>query len=125
MVCEKERLHDPDGKLASDKDNILKGTRNFYRTLYTAEPTDPQAQAKLFTNIESKITDEQNDALASDITHTEILQALTQMHNGKSQGSDGLPTDLYKTFSSLLIDDLLELYNYIFSSGRMAPSQRT
>ena len=70
------------------------------------------------------LTPEQNEALAAKISKQEILEAITSMANGKSPGSDGLPPEFYKTFSHLLVDDLLEVYGDIFSNERMSPTQR-
>ena len=117
-------MRDPADRLVSDTDGILKETKNFYESLYTAEDTDPNAQEEMFAHIDKTITEEQNEALSANINKREILEAITSMANGKSPGSDGLPPEFYKTFEHLLVDDLLEVYGDVFSNERMLPTQR-
>ena len=116
-------MRDPADRLVSDTDGILKETKNFYESLYTAEDTDPNAQEEMFAHIDKTITEEQNEVLSANRSKREILEAITSMANGKSPGSDGLPPEFYKTFEHLLADDLLEVYGDVFSN-EMSPTQR-
>ena len=78
----------------------------------------------MFPHVDKTLTPEQNEALAAKISKQEILEAITSMANGKSPGSNGLPSEFFKTFSHLLVDDLLEVYGDIFSNERMSPTHR-
>ena len=95
-------MRDLTDRLVSDTDGILKETKNFYESLYTAEDNDPTAQEEMFAHIDKTITEEQNEALSSNISKRKILEAITSMQNGKSPGSDGLPPEFYKTFDLLV-----------------------
>ena len=116
-------VKDPADRLVSDTADILNETKRFYENLYAAEDTDPNAQEEMFAHIDKTLTSEQNELLATKISNKEILEAITSMANGKSPGLDGLLPEFYKTFSHLLVDDLLEVYGDIFSN-EMSPTQR-
>ena len=117
-------VKDPADRLVSDMADILNETKRFYENLYAAEETDPNAQEEMLPHVDKTLTPEQNEALAAKISKQEIMEAITSMANGKSPGSDGLPAEFYKTFSHLLVDDLLEVYGDIFSNERMSPTHR-
>ena len=117
-------MRDPADRLVSDTDSIIKEMKHFYKTLYAAEDTDRTAQEETFAHIDKTLTQEQNEVLAAKISKQEILQAITSMANGKSPGSDGLLPESYKTFSHLLVADLLKVYGDLFSNERMSSSQR-
>ena len=55
----------------------------------------------------------QNKQLTNPINKSKLKQAINQMENGKSQGTDGIPIKFYKTFYAIIENDLLQLYNNI------------
>ena len=112
-------MRDPADRLVSDTDGILHETKNFYKTLYTAEDIDLNAQEEMFAHIDKTLTPEQNEALSANLSKREILEVITSVANGKSLGSDGLPSEFYKTFKHLLVNELLEVYGNNFSNERM------
>ena len=67
-------VRDPEDRLVSDTDGILKETKNFYESLYTAEDTDPNTQEEMFAHIDKTITEEQNEVLSANISKREILK---------------------------------------------------
>ena len=58
------------------------------------------------------------------ITQEEVIQAMKNMVNNKSPGSDGLSVEFYKTFWNIIGKDLIEVYNYSYSNGELAESQK-
>ena len=54
----------------------------------------------------------------------EIRQAISTLENNKSPGSDGLTAEFYKAFTTLLTEDLTELFEEISTTGRMPESIR-
>ena len=58
------------------------------------------------------------------MTLDECAAALKSMPRNKSPGLDGLMAEFYRHFWDLLCDDLLAVYNSVFSSGRLSAVQR-
>ena len=71
-----------------------------------------------------KITDEQNGKLTSKITKEEIQLAIRRMKGGKSPGTDGFPTEWYKTMQDQLIPTLLKTFNWVLENKNIPPSWR-
>ena len=63
-------------------------------------------QKKIEKTITTKLSDEQNAILNSDITQDEILAVLKSMSNNKSPGPDGIIVEFCKEFGGLLGKDL-------------------
>ena len=63
-------------------------------------------QKKNRKKITTKLSDEQNDILNSNITEDEILAGLKSMSNNKSPGPEGIIVEFYKEFRRLLGEDL-------------------
>ncbi len=65
----------------------------------------------LTNNNIKNLTHFEKDCCDQPITEIEILTSLKQLHNGKTQGTDGLPLDFYKFFwldiKALLIDSVI------------------
>ena len=58
------------------------------------------------------------------LTLDESAAALKSMSRNKSPGLDGLTVEFYRHFWDLPCDDLLAVYNSVFSSGRLSATQR-
>ena len=82
-------MRDPTDRLVSDTDSILKETKNFYESLYTAEDNDPTAQEEMFAHIDKTITEEQNKVRSSNISKREILEAITSMQTANRPAQKG------------------------------------
>lgn len=80
---------------------ILSNTVNYEHRTQTNN--DKQIDAFLSQVNLPKITDDQNEKLISKITKEEIQSAIGRMKVGKSPGTDGFPTEWYKTMQDQLI----------------------
>uniref|UniRef100_A0A671XN45 Reverse transcriptase domain-containing protein n=1 Tax=Sparus aurata TaxID=8175 RepID=A0A671XN45_SPAAU len=97
---------------------------NYYRDLYSQPLSADTDQIKVFLKDLDlpAIGKNQNDLLTSPITREEIQKAVSKLKTGKSPGSDGLPSEWYRTLSEQLIP-LLELsFNYTLEYGEIPPS---
>lgn len=55
--------------------------------------------------------------IISDITETEIREAIKQLKNNKSPGIDGLPGEYYKCFIDDLVQILTKVFKYALSKN--------
>ncbi len=63
------------------------------------------------------------DTLQGDITENEILEAIKQLHPGKSPGSDSLTSSFYKHFAENLAPILSMVFNKAFEIGSLSVNQ--
>jgi hypothetical protein len=121
-------LDDDDKEIKGQKD-ILNEELKFYKTLYTQQKDttgnnrDIAKQFFLGENI-PKISEE--DKLSNDLDFTieEIGQALKELKNGKTPGSDGFPPDFYKFFWVEIKNLVFESISYAAIKGELSIDQR-
>ena len=95
----------------------------FYSSLFTAEPTDANAQESVLSNIESllPLQSESRDGL---LLVLECLEALSGMAKRKTPGLHGLPAEFYLKFWHVLGQDLVDVLNSCYAAGSLTLSQR-
>ena len=104
--------------------DIITESYDFYKSLYTAQPTDPNKQTE-FLNIETPILTAHDWNLCEGyVTEHELQLTLQTMENNKSPGLDGLSTNFYKHFWPLLGSELTNIYNYAYDHGHLSLSQQ-
>ena len=57
-----------------------------------------------------QISQEENDALISEFTETEVRDAVFQMEHNKAPGPDGFLVEFYQVFWNLIKDDLMAFF---------------
>ena len=62
--------------------------------------------------------------MTADITEEEMERAISRMKNNKSPGSDGFPSEFYKTFRQELTPVLLASFRHTIKEGKIPPSWR-
>jgi len=102
--------------LLSDHYEINNSFLEFYRLLYSSEQTSDYVDFNIFFKDFSlpRISTDSVQFLDSPISLNEVHDAISAMQCGKSPGSDGLPADFLKKFSSQLAHLLLNMYNESF-----------
>ena len=74
---------------------------------------DEQAQQ----NEQQDLGNNENDELDSEITDSELKEAIFSQKNGKSCGLDNLCTELFKNSYDIISPFLLKLFNRLFANG--------
>lgn len=117
MVC----LRLPDGKVATEPAEMRKHAADFYTDLFRADVCDVDSAAELLQGLPQLCPGDQ-DTLSADITLDELTAAVSQMASGKAPGIDGLPSDFFKHFLSILGQDLLDVFKECFKKGTLPAS---
>ena len=75
----------------------------------------------MLQNINSKISDNQNQTRTKEIETSEIKLAIQNMENDKSPGIDGIPVKFYKKFYEILKKDLQDTFNNVLFNLEITP----
>jgi hypothetical protein len=123
------KLLDEDENEITKADDILEYEKTFYKQLYT-ENIDENAEetktaATFFTGGDdiTKISDEQKQNCDIDIAIIEVGQALKELQNGKSPGSDGLTPDFYKFFWPQIKNDVFKSLTHAWTNTKLSIDQ--
>ena len=124
-----------DGKLLTEQKEILDGVKQFYANLYAKNQNqvicggisttqDKTAKQEILRKISKTVSRENKLHCDKPFNSKEIRQAISTLENNKSPGNDGITAEFYKTFTTLLQEDLKELFEDISVTGRMQESMR-
>ena len=118
-------------KIINNPKEILNAELNFYSELYAAnQEVNPQIQMthienEFLTNTEiPKLTDTERKICEADITIEECSEALKEMPNNKSPGSDGFPAEFYKFFWNDIKEILFESFTHSFHNNELSIDQK-
>ena len=118
------------GKLISDPNNISKELTYFYKDLYTEKLNEQDNSYNNSTNLFlensdiPKLSELQKDFCERQVTEAEILSNLKNLNNGKTPGTDGLPTDFYKFFYIDIKKILFDSITYAMNNGELSIEQK-
>ncbi len=119
MVC----LRLPDGRVTADPAEMRRHAVDFYTDLFRAESCDAGAAAELLQGL-PQLSQGDQDTLGADLTLEELGAAVSQMTSGRAPGFNGLPSDFFKHFWSVLGQDLLDVFGQCFKDGTLPASCR-
>ena len=92
-----------DNNITTCKDVILEKQRDFYENLYSEKGQDQVNIRNETENFLGKpdipcLDENEKNTLDSEITMEELTKAVKELPSQKSPGSDGLPSEFYKSF---------------------------
>ena len=103
----------------------MEEVHRFYQTLYKNGNSSPRESQKIYEKLKHKtISKDDAEKLGSLITEKKIHNALKQMKNKISPGSDGLTKEFYVIFWNKLKDILEEMLNNIYLTNSLSESQK-
>lgn len=111
----------PNGILTTNPKEMRNHAKNFYTDLFEARDCDIHCMDDLLRDL-PKLTDDQRQWLDADIQLDEISEAVKKLSNGRSPGIDGLPSEFYKQFWTLLKDDILDVFRVSYRKNELPTS---
>ena len=88
--------------VVSEPQDLLKETHKFYKQLFTAQASDADARNKFLNCAIPKSPDDARESCEGLTTEEELKKAVMAMESNKSPGCDGLTSNFYKHFCSIL-----------------------
>jgi len=97
----------------------------FYEKLYSCEcVTESDTDNVFFFENLAQVSEDANTKLCEAMGLEELYKALQGMESGKAPGINGFPVDFYKSFWTVLGEDLLAVLNESLVEGRLPLSCR-
>lgn len=121
-----KKLKRNDGSYTKTDGEIIEEGFHFYKSLYSKEQVNKKNIQSYLKETDNLKTLNKNDqkCLEGKLTIEECEEALKNMKNNKSPGSDGLPVEFYKTFWNDIKSILIESLNYAYEVGELSPTQK-
>ena len=107
-----------------NQEEILNEMKSFYKNLYSKHDLDDGADFLNNLNLPSRMPQEANDELMSEIDLDEIEKSIKMMQINKSPGEDGLPIEFYRTFWNYIKNHLINSYKYSLTNGSLSITQK-
>lgn len=111
-----QKLKNDDGVWVDWQSGIQSLILNFYRGLFVAGSTDIE---EVIRCVPQMISQDQNMALAQEVTKEEVHFALFQMHPDKAPGPDGMTPAFYQKHWDIIGEDVFNMTRHFFSSGEI------
>ncbi|CAM4617330.1 unnamed protein product, partial [Lepidochelys olivacea] len=108
-----------DGTPLTGPEEMCGRARDFYTSLFSPDPTDPDACEVLWEELPT-VSVGDRDRLELPLTLAEFSEALRRMPTNKSPGMDGLTVEFYRAFWDILGPDLVTVWAESLQSGEKA-----
>ena len=119
-------LEKEDGAYTKNETDVIEEGRNFYKKLDTKETSNEKDITKNLEDIDERhiLKDDESKALEGIITQRKCEEALRNMKDNKSPGSDGLPSEFYKIFWQDIKKLVIGPLNAAYDNGELSPTQK-
>ena len=100
------------GEITADREEILKICANFYKSLYTQTVPTPESTMKSSPDTEE----------IPEFTEEEVERAIKRMKRHKTQGMDGITSDIIKLGGPIVLSYLANTFNNILKTKQIPDS---
>ncbi|KAK7887032.1 hypothetical protein WMY93_026653 [Mugilogobius chulae] len=109
------------GDVTSDKTIMRDEAIAFYSNLFSADECDEHSQNQITEGL-PKLDTDQADILDGPVQVEELTKAVQELSTGRAPGIDGLPSDFYQKFWSLIGVDLHQVVTSCLEHGKLPVS---
>ena len=113
-------INEDTGNILS-KHSIIEYQRQYYQTLYSE---DKDVEFNMSNTYGIKVPSGIKEQQEVQLTLGNLAEAVKDMNNNKTPGSDGIPVDFYKVFWRILREPLYNMMVEVYSEGILLPSMR-
>ena len=118
------KIIENDGHECTTTNEILNSQKTYYKTLYSEKNvTNDNPIALAIGENHIKLSENESESLEGDIKYSELAEALKNMKNSKTPGSDGFPAEFFKFFWIDLKFFILKSLNYGYKTGSLSITQ--
>lgn len=110
--------------MVNSPDLVMQELASFYESLYCSGVVyAPDDLDQYLHNMSfPELTMGQRKGLEATLTLEELQEAVSSFHNCKAPGKDGIPIEIYKQYSAILLPRLLHVFNGALECGALPPS---
>jgi hypothetical protein len=125
-----KKLTNPEGKVTTDNNEIMKLQEEFYKELYKKRSKIPNNQQQTIEEEAMweldgpKLDEEANNEMIGALTENEIWEIVKESPPNKSPGTDGLTNEFYKAYWPIIKKPLMNSLRYGLHTGELGISQR-
>lgn len=110
-------------KLLFEPEEIERVFKDCHENLYTQPTANEECERDFLDSLDlPPIAEEQNRKLISSISKKQLEAAINRIKSNGTSGTDGFPSEWYKTFIEELILLLLNSFNLTLTEGKLPPS---
>ena len=114
-----------DDKEYTSTEEILNSQTMYYKTLYSEKINiDDNPIKSILGENKIKLNDQETNSLEGEIKYSELAEALKNMKNSKTPGSDGFTAEFFKFFWIDLKMFILNSINYGYKTGSLSITQK-
>lgn len=103
---------------------MLREEATYFKSLFTNELSQSDGISHFPHPNEYALTTHQEQSCEGDLTEEEIYKAIKSFSSAKASGLDGIPTEVFSTFSDEIKKPLLASFNYSFLNGSLWETQK-
>ncbi|KAG8229566.1 hypothetical protein J437_LFUL009548 [Ladona fulva] len=116
---------DENGLKHTDPENVKFAIHHHFEKIFGKEVPNPLEKEYEFISPKSMLKVEEKNYLEGDINQGEMEAVVRALPNNKSPGVDGIPYEFYKTYWSIIGEELCNVLKECFKEGRLDPEQKT
>ena len=107
----------------NNQNDIIKYEKEFYKKLYS-EQKQNISEYDFFNKSKNKLSEIEKTKCEGLLTEYECFEALKEMKNQKSPGSDGITSEFYKKFWDTVKQYYINAINYSYETKHLSPLQK-
>ena len=122
-----ETLSDHQGKLITEKVELLEATQKFYQELYNERPSDSSAMHHFWQHLVHRpaANHDENKLFQRPFTVTEVFDVIKNIAAGKTPGPDDLSAEFYLNCWQTIAQDFTAALNDMHTSGVIPSDMKT